>query len=99
MRDCKMQEVALNLISKRLCQREMLSACPSLSIFQKVSAAKATSCPFSKRQGVLGPEADGASCASVCCSDDVELELVAFSSFLSPDKKSWMAVSILGRKV
>lgn len=53
---------------------------------------------LNKPQGVLGPEPDGTSCVSGC-SDGTEVQLKLFSSFLSPDKKSWMAVSICGRKL
>lgn len=49
-------------------------------------------------QGVLGPEPEGSSCVSAC-SGGPEVQPKLFSSFLSPDRKSWMAVSIWGRKV
>lgn len=46
-----------------------------------------------KPQGVLGPEADGGSCVSVG-SGGPGVGAKLFSSFLSPERKSWMAVSI-----
>lgn len=51
-----------------------------------------------KPQGVLGPEAEGGSCVSIG-SGGPGVQPKLFSSFLSPDRKSWMAVSIWGRKV
>lgn len=49
-------------------------------------------------QGVLGPEAQVGADVSVC-SDGARLELEALSSFLFPERNSWTAVSICGRKV
>lgn len=46
-----------------------------------------------KPQGVFGPEAEGGSCVSVG-SGGPGVQPKLFSSFLSPDRKSWMAVSI-----